>query len=309
MALKATRRVLAVVVLIILVQETTTSKDEVANETNAEKIDRLLREIEEYEEFGVQGESAQDARGRSGRGGRKKTKTQQGSLERRQLSFPAPPTTKNFVELPGMSEDLRSFTICLHMRTESDGGSALFTYYDKNGAEQISLYSDERRTKYKLRINAKHHGQEKVDLKNLDGKWHVICALWEGKHGSYEIWSDGKMRVSGEGLDEDFQISGGGTFVLGQGGDKKGKFDDDAAFSGDISHFNVWDEWLEKADLKSREKSCKLEGNVINWNAGDIKLTVNGKILIDKFTCMWKRELPGDEMDPLTEQAEKDKKK
>ncbi|CAH1253313.1 NPTX2 [Branchiostoma lanceolatum] len=308
MVFTAAQRVLSVVILIILVKEITTSKGLVAKETNAEKIDRLLREIEEYEESEARGEDTQDmpvVRGRSGR--KKKPKTPRVNLGHRQLSFPAPPATKNFVEIPGMSEDLRSFTICLHMRTDSVKGSTLFTYYDKDGAEQISLYSDERRTKYKLRINARHHGQKKAELKNLDGKWHVICALWEGKHGSYEIWSDGKIRVSGEGLDDDFKISGGGTFVLGQGGDKKKKFKDDAAFSGDISHFNVWDEWLDKADLRSREKSCKLEGNVINWNADDIKLTVNGKILIDKFSCMWKRELPADEVDLLTERIEKDK--
>ncbi|XP_035667996.1 serum amyloid P-component-like [Branchiostoma floridae] len=313
MAFTETPWLLAVVILIISVLEVTAtskSRDMVAKETDAEKIDRLLQEIEAYEKFGVQGDDSQDVPVVRGRDRNKKPKTAKMKLERRQLTFPDPPSTKNFVELPGMSEDLRSFTICMHMRTDSEKGSTLFTYYDKDGAEQISLYSDNRRTKYKLRINAKHHGQEKAELKNLDGKWHVICALWEGKHGSYEIWSDGKLRVSGEGLDEDVHISGGGTFVLGQGGDKrKDGFEDDAAFSGDISHFNMWDEWLDKADLRSREKSCKLEGNVINWNAADIKLTVNGKILIDKFSCMWKREFPADdvnEANQLTERAEKD---
>eukprot|EP00058_Branchiostoma_floridae_P027790 XP_002613281.1 hypothetical protein BRAFLDRAFT_68246 [Branchiostoma floridae] len=207
---------------------------------------------------------------------------QPGGLQK--ITFPAPPSDISYVWLnTTLSQPLTSFTLCLHMRTDirSDRDMALVSYAVRQHHNELLLYRDG--DKLQLFVSGDH--TDSVNLPVWDGAWHVICSTWRSSDGAWQIYSDGVLRRSGAGLKKREVVRSGGTWILGQDQDSVGGgFEEDQAFSGELSQVNLWGHVLSPGKIGTNwTVSCNRHGNVIDWTATDIG--VFGMVKRDQYYC------------------------
>ncbi|XP_066283060.1 uncharacterized protein [Branchiostoma lanceolatum] len=201
------------------------------------------------------------------------------------ITFPSPRSTDNYAKLNttfSTSQELTSFTLCLHMRTytRSSRKMGLVSYAVKEQNNELRLYRDG--DTFRLYVSG---ASRSVNLPVWDGEWHAICATWRSSNGAWQIYSDGVLRRSRSGLKTGKTVRSGGTWILGQDQDSVGGgFEEDQAFSGELSQVNLWDRVLSPAEIATNwTVSCNNHGNVINWTAIDID--VFGNANSDKYDC------------------------
>ena len=104
-----------------------------------------------------------------------------------------------------------------------------------------------------------------------DGNWHFICATWENKAGSWEIFiADGYSKADGKGLQTGHVIKTDGLLILGQEQDSfGGGFASNQNYVGLLTDLNIWDSVLSKTEILNLSKTC---------HAGWVMLR-NGRIL------------------------------
>ena len=76
-----------------------------------------------------------------------------------------------------------------------------------------------------------------------------MAVTWENVYGSYEIFVNGEVRETGEGLKNGTTITPGGNVVVGNDRDQFGYQVRDA-YVGNISRVNLWLLYTDKQQLK-----------------------------------------------------------
>ncbi|CAH1255098.1 MRC1 [Branchiostoma lanceolatum] len=215
--------------------------------------------------------------------------TQGSSGNLRKITFPAPRRVSNYAGLgTPLSQDLTSFTLCLHMRTDMSSYShtSLVSYSvgSVQHANELLLFNDGGSGgRFELYVQ-----NTKADLGALpvwDSGWHVICVTWRSSNGDWKLYADGAFRASGTGVNVGGKVRGGGTWILAQDQDTVGgSFVESQAFSGELSQVNLWDRVLTPEEIGTDwSVFCNHHGNVIDW--ATINIQVVGQATSDQYRC------------------------
>ncbi|XP_019615202.1 PREDICTED: LOW QUALITY PROTEIN: C-reactive protein-like, partial [Branchiostoma belcheri] len=207
--------------------------------------------------------------------------------DQKRTTFPSPRSTSNYVRLmTPLSQDLRSFTLCLHMRTDmsSSSDAALVSYAVTQQANELLVFNRGYRGRgFKLFIQ----GQEVVlgPLPVWDGARHALCVTWRSSDGSWQVFADGVLKKSGSGFCRGGRVRSGGTLILAQEQDRVGGgFARNQAFSGELSQVNLWDRVLSPAEVGADWSAfCNHHGNVIDWATANIQVV--GQAVSDQYRC------------------------
>ncbi|XP_019615365.1 PREDICTED: uncharacterized protein LOC109463095 [Branchiostoma belcheri] len=208
-----------------------------------------------------------------------------GSGDQKRTTFPSPRSTNNYVRLmTPLSQDLRSFTLCLHMRTDmsSSSDAALVSYAVTQQANELLVFNKGGRG-FKLYIQ----GQEVVlgPLPVWDGARHALCVTWRSSDGSWQVFADGVLKNSGSRFRSGGRVRSGGTLILAQEQDRVGGgFARNQAFSGELSQVNLWDRVLSPAEVGADWSAfCNHHGNVIDWATANIQVV--GQAVSGQYRC------------------------
>ncbi|XP_066274551.1 uncharacterized protein [Branchiostoma lanceolatum] len=215
--------------------------------------------------------------------------TQGSSGNLRKITFPAPRRVSNYAGLgTPLSQDLTSFTLCLHMRTDMSSYShtSLVSYAvgSVQHANELLLFNDGGSGgRFELYVQ-----NTRADLGALpvwDSGWHVICVTWRSSNGDWKLYADGAFRASGTGVNVGGKVRGGGTWILAQDQDTVGgSFVESQAFSGELSQVNLWDRVLTPEDIGTDwSVFCSHHGNVIDWATTNIQVV--GQATSDQYRC------------------------
>ncbi|XP_078681739.1 uncharacterized protein LOC144916486 [Branchiostoma floridae x Branchiostoma belcheri] len=164
------------------------------------------------------------------------------------IIFPGPRGIDDYARMETtLSEDLTSFTLCVHMRSNMDSSNA------------ISLVS----------YAVSQHNNELL-LYFWDGEWHAVCTTWRSSDGAWQLYADGVLTASGSGFKVGGRVRTGGTWILGQHQDVVGGgFNAYQSFIGELSEVNLWDRVLSPAEIAA---DCSYHGNVIDWDTTNTRV-------------------------------------
>ncbi len=96
-----------------------------------------------------------------------------------------------------------------------------------------------------------------------DGQWHEVVVRWSGVTGGLELWVDGDVLYSAEGVGVGEALPGGGVMMLGQWqGCAGGCLADGLGLVGWVDVLRVWSEWRVGDDF---EPSAPEPGLVLWW--------------------------------------------
>ncbi|XP_078607888.1 uncharacterized protein LOC144879900 [Branchiostoma floridae x Branchiostoma japonicum] len=200
-------------------------------------------------------------------------------------TFPSPRSTSNYARLAtSLSQDLTSFTLCLHMRTDmspsSDAGLVSYAVTQHNN--ELLVFN---KGGIGFRLYVQGANAEMGGLPVWDGARHAVCVTWRSSDGAWQVYADGARRNSGTGLRVGGRVRSGGTFILAQDQDTVGGgFAANQAFSGELSQVNLWDRVLSAAEVGADWAAfCNHHGNVIDWATANIQ--VSGQATTDQYSC------------------------
>eukprot|EP00058_Branchiostoma_floridae_P027788 XP_002613279.1 hypothetical protein BRAFLDRAFT_68244 [Branchiostoma floridae] len=189
----------------------------------------------------------------------------------KKIIFPYPRSISNYAKMnTTLSEQLGSFTLCVHMRTNDTAGS-LVSYATRRSSNEVFI-EGWRGKGFKILAAGGVSEGETFSLPVLDGIWHEICLTWQGRDGAWKLYVDGALNRSDSGLGTRKVVSTPGTWILGQDQDSQGGgFDPPQAFSGEMSRVNLWDRVLSRSEIGTNWTTfCSHQGNVINWTNTEI---------------------------------------
>ncbi|XP_078685002.1 uncharacterized protein LOC144918280 isoform X4 [Branchiostoma floridae x Branchiostoma belcheri] len=181
------------------------------------------------------------------------------------IIFPGPRSIDDYARMETtLSEDLTSFTLCVHMRSNLVSSMiSLVSYAVPEHSNELLFYGF--KGGFTLHIQSKI---QMADLPVWDGEWHTICTTWRSSDGSWQLYTDGVLRDSGSGFKVGGRVRRGGTWILGQDQDEVGGgFNAKQAFTGELSEVNLWDRVLSPAEIAA---DCSYHGNVIDWDTTNI---------------------------------------
>ncbi|XP_078685000.1 uncharacterized protein LOC144918280 isoform X2 [Branchiostoma floridae x Branchiostoma belcheri] len=187
------------------------------------------------------------------------------SGDSQKIIFPGPRSIDDYARMETtLSEDLTSFTLCVHMRSNLVSSMiSLVSYAVPEHSNELLLFGF--KGGFTLHIQSKI---QMADLPVWDGEWHTICTTWRSSDGSWQLYTDGVLRDSGSGFKVGGRVRRGGTWILGQDQDEVGGgFNAKQAFTGELSEVNLWDRVLSPAEIAA---DCSYHGNVIDWDTTNI---------------------------------------
>ncbi|XP_067134813.1 sushi, von Willebrand factor type A, EGF and pentraxin domain-containing protein 1-like [Centruroides vittatus] len=118
-----------------------------------------------------------------------------------------------------------------------------------------------------------------TNIKLNDGNWNHVIFTWSSNDGSWNLYKNGNLVASGENLQTNQQIPGGGSLIIGQEQDcVGGEFSPTETFVGNITRVNLWNKVLSSDDIKNLCNLKDVSGSVSAWP--DFQKGVNGQIKI-----------------------------
>ncbi|XP_078681756.1 uncharacterized protein LOC144916503 [Branchiostoma floridae x Branchiostoma belcheri] len=195
------------------------------------------------------------------------------------IIFPGPRDIDDYARMETtLSEDLSSFTLCVHMRSNMDSS---------NDINLVSYAVPEHDNELLLNVEGGfllfvQSSIRMADPPVWDGEWHAVCTTWRSSDGAWQLYADGMLRASGSGFGVGGRVRRGGTWILGQEQDVVGGgFDSDQSFIGELSEVNLWDRVLSPAEIAA---NCSYHGNVIDWDTTNIR--VFGQASRAEYPCV-----------------------
>ncbi|KAI8520996.1 hypothetical protein Bbelb_007500 [Branchiostoma belcheri] len=183
------------------------------------------------------------------------------------ITFPGPRGTEDYARMNTiLSDDLTSFTLCVHMRSNMDSSDSisLVSYAVQQDNNELVLFLH---GSLQLVLQT-GPGVDMADPPVWDGEWHTICTTWRSSDGAWQLYVDGVLTASGSGFRVGGRVRAGGTLIIGQEQDVVGGgFDANQSFIGDLSEVHLWDNVLSPAEIAA---DCSYHGNVIDWDTTNI---------------------------------------
>ncbi|XP_019627198.1 PREDICTED: neuronal pentraxin-2-like, partial [Branchiostoma belcheri] len=187
------------------------------------------------------------------------------------IIFPGPRGIDDYARMDTtLSEDLASFTLCVHMRSNMDTSNtmSLVSYaVEEQPNELFFLYVNGRFTS---ELALQSGSIQMADPPVWDGEWHTICTTWRSSDGAWQLYADGTLTASGSGFNVGGRVRTGGTWILAQDQDVVGGgFAASQSFIGELSNVNLWDRVLSPAEIAA---DLSYHGNVIDWATTGIEV-------------------------------------
>lgn len=194
------------------------------------------------------------------------------------------PSTSNFAIVDGIPQ-MSSTSISMWVQTIDKHRPGTMLSYAANDRHH-SIPNALTMTDYgslKIYINDK---PVFTNLKLNDGKWHHVVFTWSSKDGVWNLYENGSLVASGDDLETNGQIPGGGSLILGQEQDcVGGNFSPLEAFVGNITRVNLWNNVLSSNDVKNLCSLKDIPGMVRAWP--DFQRGINGQIKIYTSNLPW----------------------
>ncbi|XP_035667495.1 neurogenic locus notch homolog protein 1-like isoform X2 [Branchiostoma floridae] len=198
------------------------------------------------------------------------------------IIFPGPRGVDNYAKMETtLSEDLTSFTLCVHMRSNMSSSNqiSLVSYAVEEHHNELLLFVNGG---FKLYIQSHTH---MADPAIWDNEWHTVCTTWRSSDGAWQLYADGVLAASGSGFNVGGRVRRGGTWILGQDQDVVGGgFKAEQAFIGELSEVNLWDRVLSPEEIGADWAAfCNYHGNVIDWDT--TRIAIFGETRRAEYQC------------------------
>ncbi|XP_078675153.1 uncharacterized protein LOC144913015 isoform X3 [Branchiostoma floridae x Branchiostoma belcheri] len=202
--------------------------------------------------------------------------------DEQKIIFPGPRGVDDYARMrTTLSEDLTSFTLCVHMRSNMDSSDqiSLVSYAVSQHHNELLLFVNGG---FRLYIQS---FTQMADPPVWDGEWHAVCTTWRSSDGAWQLYADGVLTASGSGFNVGGRVRRGGTFILGQDQDVVGGgFHAGQSFIGELSEVNLWDRVLSPAEIGADWAAfCSYHGNLIDWDTTNIE--VFGQASMAEYQC------------------------
>ncbi|XP_074860368.1 pentraxin-related protein PTX3 [Carettochelys insculpta] len=175
---------------------------------------------------------------------------------------------------PTVEMKLQSFTACIWVKaTEVLDKTIIFSYGTKRNPYEIQFYLSRESA-----VLAVASDRNNLIASNVasPSQWAHFCGTWSSDNGTISLWVNGELVATTSEIAEAHIIPDGGILQLGQeknGCCAGGGFDENLAFSGKLTGFNIWDRVLSReeiTELSRAEDSCNIRGNVVGWGVTEI---------------------------------------
>ncbi|XP_061115098.1 carbonic anhydrase 6-like [Conger conger] len=184
-------------------------------------------------------------------------------------------TMESYVKVhQGPSMALRSFTVCMHIRTQPGAVHTVLSYSTAGHDNELTVTVG-----YEVGLWI---GNEFVNfphsLRSRD--WGNYCLTWASHSGGAELWINGMVGEE-QYLRSHYELQPGGTLILGKDQDGFLGISDSDAFVGQMTDVNLWDYVLGSSEIRD-QMSCGnniLRGNVLTW--GVTHLSVYGGVRLE----------------------------
>ncbi|XP_074055637.1 adhesion G protein-coupled receptor D2 [Macrotis lagotis] len=185
---------------------------------------------------------------------------------------------------------LTAITICTHIQWDlaMDKVGTIFSYAAPAFINELQLRGFITHNGL-VHLALVVHGQHSPYLPvfSADGKWHHICATWEGQSGHWALVGDGKLQAGTQNLALAQSLAPGGMFVIGQDQDSLGGgFKKEEAFRGNITNLHVWTQVLdlEHVDMARICEPTK-DGLLFGWNRWALEVEPTLQEVVLPFIC------------------------
>ncbi|XP_078342889.1 serum amyloid P-component-like [Oculina patagonica] len=168
---------------------------------------------------------------------------------------------------------LTAFTICLWLKVaDKEQSGCPFSYALPHEENEIFLMD------YKsLRLYIA--GEKRyMNIAVNNGTWRHVCTTWENTAGSWNLYIDGALLVTGTDLKTGHVIDNNGIFILGQDQDNYGgEFQLYQSFIGQMYGVNMWNRVLTADEISHMSGNCSYGvGNYLRWS--DFKNGLRGNV-------------------------------
>ncbi|KAL9978894.1 hypothetical protein ACROYT_G016477 [Oculina patagonica] len=171
----------------------------------------------------------------------------------------------DFVHILGMPS-LTQFTICFLMKAEISGNTSgtPFSYAVPGSNNELLIHNH---NDFQLFIG----GQVRdTNVNDNVGQAHHICTTWQNSNGEWKFFKDGKLVKTERGFQVEYEITAGGSLVLGQRQTAVWpnlNFEEKSSFIGTLTNVNVWSYVLSENSIENLAKYCFLvEGDIYAWS-------------------------------------------
>lgn len=163
------------------------------------------------------------------------------------LLFPSA-SAENYVTFTQTLPDLAELSVCLWLHVAASPFGTLLSYATEHNDNQLVLYGSSSAS---LDFVIGDPVYRRLPVSFRDPRWHHLCILWSSIQGQFWHYSDGRLSSSGSGFRRGWEISGGGSVVLGQEQDSVGGgFNPAEGFAGQMSGFRLWNRVLSPSEVK-----------------------------------------------------------
>ncbi|KAL4659086.1 pentraxin-4 [Arapaima gigas] len=146
---------------------------------------------------------------------------------------------------------IHELSVCMWLRVDTTYVGTLLSYATEENDNKLVLYgrNSSRLQSVDFVIGDPAYRELPVDT-ILDGHWHHFCVIWSSIEGRFWQYVDRRLTSTGSKFQKGYEISAGGSLVLGQEQDSVGgSFDEAEAFVGRVAGFAVWDRALNPGEV------------------------------------------------------------
>nr|AFM90442.1 c-reactive protein-like isoform 1 [Callorhinchus milii] len=190
------------------------------------------------------------------------------------LIFSTPSDTNHVLLTPSRDMDLKNFTLCLRVNTESPRQHVLFSYATQSSPSELLLKRGDETT-----VSLTVSGVKIPFLVRSSqlSSWVHVCARRDMMAKQVILHINGRPSVR-KALEPSNPIKPGGKVVLGQEqGRVGGGFQQEKCLVGEIADVHLWDHILTTSTIRAISMGDPIyRGNVIDWLT--VKHTIKGQV-------------------------------
>ncbi|KAG8430474.1 hypothetical protein GDO86_020534 [Hymenochirus boettgeri] len=194
-------------------------------------------------------------------------------------------STKSYVRLiPESDGPYAALTVCLKFYTELARDYSLFSLATTDKDNDFLLYYS-----HPNNLSVSIGNEELYFSMERRVEWTALCVAWNSTSGEVDLWINGKLkprRIFRKG----YTVNAKPIIIIGQEQDSYGgKFDASQSFVGEISGIQMWDKFINQANL---DPPCNsLYRAIINWkylkyeSQGDVAVLAEMCKIYYSFSC------------------------
>ncbi|XP_039632077.1 pentraxin-4 [Polypterus senegalus] len=167
------------------------------------------------------------------------------------LYFPNSSTDDYVTFKKGFSTGIHELSICTWLQVGSGYLGTMLSYATEENDNKLVLHGRNSTTQTSIHFVIGDPAYRELPVDSLlDGKWHHICLIWSSIEGKYWYYIDRRLVSTGSKFQKGYEITPGGSLVIGQEQDSMGGgFDITESFVGSLAGFAVWNQALTPGEV------------------------------------------------------------